>query len=77
MSRCPSCDAILEDFELSKKTVIETDEGVYITIDEDFCNNCLSRYVYGVDVLDGSWRQLEDICDDLYPFLQHIEKESE
>jgi hypothetical protein len=66
MSRCPSCDVPLSEWELTRKIRVYTgeDESAFIDIDESFCNRCLRLYVSHADDLETHEYQFSEITDD-------------
>lgn len=65
MSRCRSCDEIMQDYEIGSKTIIEISEDEFMEVDEDFCRSCLSTYVYGALDLDTKEYQHEEVTENL------------
>lgn len=65
MSRCTSCDEILQDHELTRTTTVQLEDGTTKEIYEEFCHRCLSLYVYGYDELNVREYQQEHLTEDL------------
>jgi uncharacterized protein with PIN domain len=64
MSRCPSCNNKLEDYELEQK--IKLPDGTLVP--EEFCNTCLRVYVLNPDHLDHKFYAHEDLSKVKYNF---------
>lgn len=62
MSRCPSCDRILDEWELSREITLEDGKKV----PEEFCTSCLDRYICHPDELDTKTYAFEHLTEILY-----------
>jgi hypothetical protein len=46
--------------------VVEVEDGKTIEIMDNTCNECLGKYVYGVDALDSHYYACSDITERLF-----------
>ncbi len=65
MSRCPSCDKPLDEFELAK--TIKLPDGKVVP--EEFCGSCLKQFVSDADYLDTKFYAHEHITESKYKFF--------
>ena len=70
MSRCPSCNRVMDEFEMSRKITLE--DGTEIP--EEFCTSCTDKYVYNADELDTKTYAFEHLTEVLYEKFTKFEE---